>query len=869
MRAPTSQRFGPYELISPLGAGGMGEVYRARDTRLGRYVAIKVLPPVFSGDPDRLRRFQQEAEAAAALNHPSIVAIYDIGTTEDGAPYIVSELLEGFTLGHYIRGSKLPLHKVIDYGAQIARGLAAAHERGIVHRDLKPENIFVTRNGHIKILDFGLAKLMEPPRANPSDKTISAHNGHTFPGVILGTVGYMSPEQVRALPTDARTDIFSFGLILYEMLAGRPAFRAATDADIQASILKEEPDHLSPTNANVPPGLEQIVWHCLEKEPQRRFQSASDIAFSLQSMSTPGAAPSGVGRAETPSPYRRWLLGALGALAAVALGFGAFRLGPKLTHTAPPEYQQLTYQPGVVASARISPDGQTIVCVARFSSTYQLYSIRFDSTGVRSLDFNADQVLAISSKGEVAILESWQSLAGSTGTGLLARVPLGGGAPKAVLKNVQFADWSPDGSEFAIAHFVPEKRVYRLEYPVGKVLYETAGWIGELRLSADGKTIAFIDHPVFGDDQGYVAVIPASGGDIRRLTRQWGDLRGLAWHPGGDVWYTATDVGFNYSLYGVTQSGKSRLVLRVPGGLMLNDIAKDGRVLVTHTIERTVIAVSTRGYPEERNLAWLDNTEFFRFSKDGMQILLGDESSASGTRHASFLRKVDGSSAVRVGDGDGIALSPDGEWVLSRIPPSELVLLPTGAGETRRLTPTENSTDPPGAHGSKTVIRADLAAEWLPDGNHIALVGEDNRTHLLDLDGNDVALTPSGTTGYLITSDGRFVLTKTKSGMFELYPIDGGEPKPFPFVQPLDRPIRFSSDGQNIFVGNSEKGIAGVKVYRVSLATGNRTLLWHLQSPRTTVANEVTSVDVTPDGTGYAYGYRQKSTALYTVNGLN
>lgn len=858
-------RLGAYEVLEPIGAGGMGEVYRARDTALKREVAIKVLPDLWSRDPERLRRFELEAQAAATLNHTNVVSIFHIGR-HDGSPYIVTELLHGETLRDRLRQGPMPLREVLDIGSNIAQGLAAAHSAGVVHRDLKPENVFLTRDGRAKILDFGLAKL--DPVASDNGSTVTVQHA-TKPGHVLGTVGYMSPEQVRGKPTDARTDIFSFGLILYEMLAGRRAFRAATNADIQASILREEPEHLSPTNANLPPGLEQIVWHCLEKEPQRRFQSASDIAFSLQSISTPGSAPSGVSRAETPSPYRRWLMISLGTLAVVALGFGAFRLGQKLTLTAPPEYQQLTYQPGVVASARISPDGQTIVCAARFTSTYRLYSIRFDSTGVRSLDFNADQVLAISSKGEVAILESWQSLAGSTGTGLLARVPLGGGAPKAVLKNVQFADWSPDGSELAVAHFVPEKRVYRLEYPVGKVLYETAGWIGELRLSTDGKTIAFIDHPIFGDDEGYVAVIPASGGEIRRLTRQWGDLRGLAWHPGGDVWYTATDVGFNYSLYGVTQSGKSRQVLRVPGGLILNDIAKDGRVLVTHTIERTVITVSTRGYPEEQDLSWLDNTEFFRFSNDGMQILLGDESSASGTRHASFLRRVDGSSAVRVGDGDGIALSPDGEWVLSRIPPSELVLLPTGAGETRWLTLPENSADPPGAHGSKTVIRADLPAEWLPDGKHIVLVGEDDRTHLLDLDGNDVALTPAGTTGYLITSDGKFVLAITKTGIFELYPIGGGEPKPFPFVQPGDRPIRFSSDGQNIFVGNSEKGIPAVKVYRVSLATGNRTLLWHLQSPRTTVANEATSVDVTPDGTGYAYGYRQKSTALYTVNGLN
>jgi len=867
MSTPTSLRFGPYELLSPLGAGGMGEVYRARDTRLGRYVAIKVLPPAFSADPERLRRFQQEAEAAAALNHPSIVAIFDIGTTEEGAPYIVSELLEGSTLGHCIRSTRLSLRTVIEYCLQIARGLAAAHHRGIVHRDLKPENIFVTRDGHIKILDFGLAKLMDPPRANAGDQTISMEEGHTLPGVVMGTVGYMAPEQIRGLPADPRTDIFAFGLILYEMLAGKPAFRAATDADTQAAILKEEPQHLSAINSSVPPGLEQIILHCLEKEPQLRFQSASDIAFSLQALSTPGSTASGAATVVRPTPRRRWQIVALGAVVAAILGYGAFRLGEKLGRKSPPQYQQLTYQPGVVTSARISPDGQTVVCVARFGSTFELYSIRFDSIGVRPLDLEADNLLAISSQGELAILKSWKSLAGATGAGLLARVPLGGGAPKMVSKDVQSADWSPDGNELAITHYVADKHVYRLEYPVGNVLYETKGWIGDVRTSVDGKKVAFVDHPMFGDDQGYLAVIPASGGEIQRLTRLWGDMRGIAWHPNGEIWYTATDVGFNYALYAATESGKSREVLTVPGGLVLNDIAQDGRVLVTHTTERIVIMVSTPSHPEEQNLAWLDNTEFFRFSSDGAQILLGDESSASGPRHASFLRKVDGSAAVRVGDGDGIALSPDGEWVLSRIPPKQLVLLPTGAGDIRQITSSGND-DPKETSSSKTAIRADLPAEWLPDGKRIVFVGDDNRTHVLDLDGNNRALTQAGTTGYLVTADGKFVLAQKKTGQFELFPVDGGDPKPFPLLQSDDHPIRFSVDGKDIFIKKAEKGIPGLTVYRVNLATGARTMLWHIQSPRTTVANDVTLVDVIPDGTGYAYGYRQKSTVLYTVRGL-
>jgi len=847
----------------------MGEVYRARDTRLGRYVAIKVLPPAFSLDPDRLLRFEQEAQAAAALNHPAILAIYDIGTADDGAPYIVSELLEGSTLGHCIRSARLPLRTVIDYALQIARGLAAAHEKGIVHRDLKPENIFVTRDGHIKILDFGLAKLMDPPRADPGDKTISIQQALTVPGVVLGTVGYMAPEQVRGLPTDSRTDIFSLGVILYEMLAGRPAFKALTDADTQAAILKEQPAELAASNVSVPPALEQIVWHCLEKERSQRFQSASDIAFSLQGLSVSGFISTVSGSAVAPPPtFRRWRPIVWGILAAAAAGFAAFRIGQKLAHAPPPQYQQLTYQQGVVTSAKFSPDGQTVICAARYSSDQQIYSIRFDSAGVRPLDISANQVVAISSKGELAILESWRYLAGSTGVGVLSRVPLGGGAPKRILNDVQSADWSSDGRELAIAHFIAEKRSFRLEYPIGTVLYETAGWIADVRLSSDGRTIAFIDHPVYGDDLGYVAVIPASGGSVQRISRLWSDVQGLAWHPSGEVWFTATDIGLDFSLFAATRSENTRHILTVPGGLVLDDIAADGRVLVTHSSERTVVMVSTRNHPEEQNLAWLENTEFFRFSDDGKRILLGDESSASGPRRASFLRNVDGSSAVRVGDGDGIAVSPDGEWVLSRIPPHQLVLLPTGAGETRQLTPSEPANDREGARASTPVIRADLPADWFPDGKRIAFIGDDNRTHLLDLDGRDVPLTPPGTTGYLLTSDGKYVLVQTKSGAFQLFPVAGGSPIPLDFLHRDDDPIRFSPDGKDVFVGTSEGGTPGLNLYRVNLTSGHRTLLWHLKSTRSTVANEIALVDVTPDGTGYAYGYRQKSTELYVVNGL-
>src|ERR1022692_3046495 len=325
MNLTSGARLGPYEIVSPLGAGGMGEVYRARDPRLKREVAIKVLPQAFSLDADRLHRFEQEALATAALNHPNILAVFDIGTNE-GSPYVVSELLEGETLRERLRSGSVAVRKTLDYALQIAHGLAAAHEKGIIHRDLKPENLFLTKDGRVKILDFGLAKLTQADSGDHTSLPTMTHA--TEAGVVLGTAGYMSPEQVRGTAVDARSDIFSFGAILYEMISGKRAFHRDTPADTMSAILKEDPPELNETNRNVSPALERIVQHCLEKNPEARFHSASDIAFDLEHLSglsgstaRLATAGTGIGKVQ-PS---RWLLLALAAglvIACAVYGLG-------------------------------------------------------------------------------------------------------------------------------------------------------------------------------------------------------------------------------------------------------------------------------------------------------------------------------------------------------------------------------------------------------------------------------------------------------------------------------------------------------------------------------------------------------------------
>src|SRR5450755_4322826 len=326
MNLTCGTKLGPYEIVSLLGAGGMGEVYRARDSRLRRDVAIKVLPRELSLDADRMRRFEQEALATAALNHPNILAVFDIGTSE-GSPYVVSELLEGETLRERLRSGALPTRKALDYALQIAHGLAAAHEKGIIHRDLKPDNLFVTKDGRLKILDFGLAKLTQPDTSAHTSMATVTHAA-TEAGLVMGTAGYMSPEQVRGMALDPRSDIFSFGAILYEMLSGKRAFHGDTPADTMSAILKEEPAELSETNRNVSPALERIVHHCLEKNPESRFHSASDIAFDLEHLSALSGssariASAGVATAETGSKSRLWM--AFGA--GLAIAFAVYAIG--------------------------------------------------------------------------------------------------------------------------------------------------------------------------------------------------------------------------------------------------------------------------------------------------------------------------------------------------------------------------------------------------------------------------------------------------------------------------------------------------------------------------------------------------------------
>jgi eukaryotic-like serine/threonine-protein kinase len=857
LRAGT--KLGPYEIVSPLGAGGMGEVYRARDSRLERDVAVKVLPATFSSDAERLRRFEQEARAVAALNHPNILAVYDIGTFE-GAPYLVSELLEGETLRERLGGGSLPARKVIDYAVQAAHGLAAAHEKGIVHRDLKPENLFITQDGRLKILDFGLAKLTTAPAAADSASLAPTTPTMTDPGVVLGTVGYMSPEQVRGKPADQRSDIFSLGAILYEMLTGHRAFRRDSSIETLNAILKEEPPELSTSAPNISPALERVVNHCLEKSPEQRFQSASDLAFNLEAISGISTTSQAQKAIEAAPSRKRWWL-AVAALALVASFAAVFFLGERSAQTSLPTFQRLVFRRGTISTARFTPDGQTIIYGAAYGgSPVQLFSTRPDSPESRPLGLpEKDELYSISSSGELAVSLNNHGAGPFLSSGTLARMPLAGGAPREVLDNVQWADWSPDGKRLAVVHNVGT--LATLEFPIGKKLYETQGWIGDPRVSRDGARIAFLDHPVRGDDEGSVAVVDLAG-NKKTLTQNFVSVRGLAWSPSGnEVWFTASSVGANRAIFSVTLDGRERLLYRVDGSLHIFDTAPDGRVLLADENERMELMGLGPGQTRERELSWFDWSQTKDISPDGKWALLTEGGEGGGPSYSVYMRNLDGSPAVRLGDGDGLAFSPDGKWVVSGDPhklPEQLVLLPTGAGEPRQLT-----------HDSLN----HRGAGWFPDGKRILFEGNEAghspRLYVQDLAGGDPhAITPEGfaTTIHAVSPDGNQIFARDLSTRkWVLIPVGGGKNQPVAGTEDNDTLIQWTADGKSLYVAQFGNP---AKVFLLNLATGKRQLWKELTPADPSGVEGIGPIQITPDGKSYIYSVYRNLAGLYLVQGL-
>ena len=846
-------KLGPYEIAALLGAGGMGEVYRAKDTRLDRTVALKVLPEEFFEDKERGARFEREAKLLAALNHPNIAGVFAFEEIS-GRHLLAMELLEGETLRERLRDGPLPIRNALDLAVQMAKGLAAAHEKGIVHRDLKPENVFITKDARVKILDFGLAKLTRTEVSDHLTKTETV-SALTEAGAVMGTVGYMSPEQVRGEPVDHRSDIFSFGTIVYEMLSGKNPFRKLTTPETMTAILKEEPPSLP--EPDLVHGLPSVVGRCLEKKRESRFQSSEDLVFAVADL---GARRAISGGGTTPVPARRstsWI--ALAAVLVLAAA-GAYILGMRAGVPPVPSFRRLTFRRGHVASARFAPDGQTVLYGATWDGNpVQVFSTRAGNPETSPLGPPNALLLGVSSKGEMALSLS-PILAGYSWHGTLARAPLAGGAPREVLEGVTEADWAPDGSALAVVRETSNRT--RLEYPVGTLLYESKGRIGESRISRDGALVAFLDHPSILPN-GDVAVIDRTGKKTI-LSAGWDAASGLAWSARGDeVWFTAAKAG-HQGLHAVSLAGRTRLVARWGGNWTLHDIAPDGRALVTQVDWRqTMIGSSPAG---ERDLTWLDWSNVRDLSPDGSQVLFDEYGEAVTGNHTAYIRRTDdGSPAIRLGNGTASALSPDGKWALvERAPAGGLVLLPTGPGEERNL-----------PHGTVEEFRVGItyySAAFFPDGNRILFVGAEKggkkRLFIQDIDGGlPRPFGPEGLTDPHVSPDGRWVAAMFQDSTKLHVLTSQGEPRQSINLEKSLLPIQWSSDGSSIFARQREGTLT--RIYRVDLATGKKELWREIRPPDPAGILRAGSVTfITPDGKTRVSSFFRSLTDLYVVEGL-
>ena len=716
-------KLGQYEILGPLGAGSMGEVFRARDTRLNRDVAIKVLPKLVSAEPDRLQRFEIEAKAAAALSHQNILSVFQMGT-HDGAPYLVTELLEGKTLGETLRRAPLPLRQAIQFAVQIARGLAAAHEKGIVHRDLKPENLFVTKDGRVKILDFGLAKVAPSPQT-PTNlaTTITRH------GVSMGTVGYMSPEQVRGQVTDHRTDIFAFGAILHEMVMGQRTFQRATEADTVSAILNEEPPPISQLSPEMPVGLERVIHRCLEKNPEQRFHSASDLAFALEALSDPAWTMSGA-HAIPVEPPKQWRLSSIVAALVLLL------LGGLLAYL----WLQPSQGPSVANYVQLTHDGQPKTLIGTDGARIYLAmgvgsSASFSLRGLAELSMSgglpkkmdvatsADMVaLGLSPDGSDLLLIEGQ---GAPPKGPLSSVPVLGGSPRRVGDFVaETAAWSPDGKLLAYTN-LGDLFIAKAEGSEPRKLISINGDIRNISWSPDSSHLRFdssetagtvglqIEREVSVDGTGLHPLLPGWHNPPDECCGKWTpDGKYFVFQSQGQIWALPKSAGIFRSAPKPIPLTSSPMTLSSPLP------SKDGKKLfvIGRTYRGELVRYDAKA---SRFVPFLGgiSAEYIDFSKDGRWITY-----TSYPEGALWRSRLDGSERLQL-------TFPPISPVLPRWSPDGKTILffqfAQGADKPARI----YQVSPDG--GSPRLLLADdsgqqLDPNWSPDGSKIIFSGESN-----------------------------------------------------------------------------------------------------------------------------------------------
>ncbi len=681
----------------------------------------------------------------------------------------------------------------------------------------------------------------------------------TKSGIVLGTVAYMSPEQLRGKAVDHRTDIFSLGAILYEMLSGHRAFPGETSVDTITAILKEEPPSLTDLRPELPSALEPLIAHCLEKDPNNRFQSARDLAFALGAVASSSTSKTVVAMRAIKSRSRKrivLLTAVAGVLAVAGLLFG-FKLGEK-TETL--VYRRLTFERGTVYSARFTSDGRNVIYGACWNSQpLRLYTTVADAPLEQALDVSDGQLLAISRSNELALeLHGIHGERVAVVDGTLARTPLAGGAPREVLEHVRWADWGPNGDLAAV--YSAGTRIL-LEYPLGKRLYESSGWISNIRVSPEGDKVAFMEHPAFWDDRGTVEVVDLAGRKTT-LSSGWESEDGLAWNPrGNEVWFTAIEKGYNRRLMAVDMGGHLRTVLSVPGGLTLHDISADGNVLVTLDNERVAMEASIAGGKDTRDLSWYDWTLAKDISRDGQSVLFEESSEPAGQNYVVGIRKFDGSPPVRLGEGSTGGLSPDGKWALSIFTgePEHVTLLPIGPGQPRDIP----------LHGLENIQNG--SAHFFPDGKRILLSanqrGHRARTYMQDLDGGKATpITPEGMLAKFVSPDGRYAAGVGADKSLMVFPLDGSAPQQLPGLQAGYSLIQWSQDSKGLYV--YEAGELPAKIYKVDLTSGRRELIRAIVPSEHAGVVSVGPIVINTDASRVVYSYYQRLSVLYNIAGL-
>ena len=846
-----------YRIEAKLGAGGMGVVYKAVDSRLGRTAAIKILSTSAFG-AERERRFIQEAKAASSLNHPNIITIYDVDMQEvDGKPlhYIAMEYVAGETLDHLIGKKGLRIRDVLKYSIQIADALAAAHAAGIVHRDLKPSNVIVTSQGVVKILDFGLAKLTEADEADAYAETMHGEGSPlTEEGTILGTAAYMSPEQADGKPVDSRSDVFSFGSVLYEMATGQRAFPGGSKLSSLSAVLYKDPLPASRAAAEIPGELDRILARCLKKDPERRWQTMADVKVALEELRDEMDASNFSGAIAIPkvqrSPRTQFWAG-LGVLAGVLLGVAlAVTYQQKFSRPPePPAFQRLTFRRGDVTSAKFAP-GESVVYSAEWDGApATLFSAQPGNREAQPLPLPSARVLAISPKGELAIL------LGGDDVGTLARVSFGGGSPRQVLEGVSGADWGPDGDSLAVVRAISGK--FRLEYPIGTVLYETEKRPPMMpRVSVDGKLVAFFDFDMEAGDYALCVIGPNHPRQV--LSRGWRAIGALNWSPDHrEIWFSGGQPGGDPALYAVTLSGVQRLVTQTGGMIVMQDVARDGRVLLSTVNSRLgILYVPPNGAPQ-RDLSWLDSSLIYELSNDAQSIVFVELSNGQGRNSAIYLRKTDGSPAIQLGYGNRPSLSPDGKWVACihhEGERSRLMLLPTGAGESQ--------------FAAIEGIHFD-GVEWFPDGKRILFTGNETghqtRTWTYNLESSKTTpVTPEGTRGVRVSPDGKWFIT-VDSHKLLMTPVTGGNSVAVVELQTGESVARWTGDGRYLFLQQREP--ASIKISRLEIASHRREPWLVIKVPEPGAAF-FGPLALSADGRACATTFQRDLANLFLVRGL-